>query len=108
MEPWKELTEVRKLRNLSQSELAHRSGIPSSSISNFDSGKRRPSFNSLLELCEALDVSSDYLLGQGLATLQLLEPKEKLFADLDFINDTHEQNISDKIQRIKFFIKWAK
>jgi transcriptional regulator with XRE-family HTH domain len=53
-----------KLREWSQSELAEKSGLPSSSIAHFENGSRKPSFDNLRRLANALQVTTDYLLGR--------------------------------------------
>ena len=53
-----------QIRKLSQSELAEKAGLQSSAISHFESGTRKPSFDNLRRLADALKVSTDYLLGR--------------------------------------------
>ena len=57
------LKAYREKRGLSQVDLASRAGLPSTSISHFESGARKPSFDNLVRLVRALEVSADYLLG---------------------------------------------
>ena len=52
------------LRKLSQGELADKSGLQPSAISHFETGTRKPSFDNLRRLADALSVSTDYLLGR--------------------------------------------
>lgn len=47
-----------------QHQLAELSGLQESWISHFEVGRRRPSVGNLLKLCDALDVSADFLLGR--------------------------------------------
>jgi len=54
----------RTQRDLGQAELADKSGIPATSISHFEAGRRKPSLANLRNLAEALKVSIDYLLGR--------------------------------------------
>lgn len=58
------LKKAREIRGLGQSALAERAGLPSSSISHFEGGGRKPSFENLRRLAIALEVTTDYLLGQ--------------------------------------------
>lgn len=58
------LRAARELRELNQGELARRAGLQPSWISHFETGARKPSFDNLLRLAEALKVSTDYLLGR--------------------------------------------
>lgn len=47
---------------MSQAELAQRAGLKAPAISQYESGQRSPSFESLLKLSSALGIPSDYLL----------------------------------------------
>jgi transcriptional regulator with XRE-family HTH domain len=58
------LKAARDLRKWSQGDLAARAGMPPSSIAHFESGSRKPSFDTLRRLANALQVTTDYLLGR--------------------------------------------
>lgn len=58
------LKAARNLRNLEQAELGVEAKMPATSISHFESGNRKPSFDSLNRLAQALSVTTDYLLGR--------------------------------------------
>ncbi len=60
----KRLRAARDLRRWSQSELGSRAGLPPSSIAHFETGSRKPSFDTLRRLAGALEVTTDYLLGR--------------------------------------------
>jgi len=57
------LKNIRAMRSLTQSELGDKSGLPTSSIAQFETKARKPSFETLRKLSKALEVSTDYLLG---------------------------------------------
>lgn len=58
------LKSARGFRGLDQATLAERAGMPASSISHFEAGSRKPSFDNLRRLAGSLDVTTDYLLGR--------------------------------------------
>lgn len=58
------LKAARDLRKWNQGDLAARAGMPPSSIAHFESGSRKPSFDTLRRLANALEVTTDYLLGR--------------------------------------------
>ena len=58
------LKSARELRELNQGQLAHRAKLQPSAISHFETGLRKPSFDNLKRLADALDVTTDYLLGR--------------------------------------------
>jgi len=63
------LRAAREKRELSQSELARKVGMQPSAIAHFEGDRRKPSFDNIRALAEALNVSADYLLGsEGGAT----------------------------------------
>jgi transcriptional regulator with XRE-family HTH domain len=59
------LKSARELRGLSSTQLAEKADLPASSISHFEAGARKPSFDNLKRLAGALDVTTDYLLGRA-------------------------------------------
>lgn len=59
------LKEVRKIRKLTQQELAEKTGIPVTSIAHFESGSRKPSLENFYKLIVVLNISADYILGRS-------------------------------------------
>jgi transcriptional regulator with XRE-family HTH domain len=80
------LKAARELRKLKQSEVAERAKLPPSSIAHFEAGARKPSFDTLRRLANALEVTTDYLLGRvddpGLA-----EAGDPLYRDMGKLTD---------------------
>ena len=58
------LRAMRESRGISQSELAALSGLQVSAVSHFETATRRPSFDNLKRLADALRVTTDYLIGR--------------------------------------------
>lgn len=54
---------ARDMRGLTQADLGKQAGLPSTTISHFESGSRKPSFDNLRRLEKVLSVSTDYLMG---------------------------------------------
>ena len=57
------LKELRKLKNVSQKEVASAIGITLSAYSNYEQGIREPSNDILKKICKYYGVSADYMLG---------------------------------------------
>lgn len=57
------LREIRESRGLTQQALAKRSGITSQAITQIETGRRRPSFGTLVALAQGLGLSLDSLAG---------------------------------------------
>ena len=58
------LRAARELRGSSQGALAERAKMPPTSIAHYEAGSRKPSFDTLRRLANALEVTTDYLLGR--------------------------------------------
>ena len=59
------LRQAREQKRMTQEELSEIIGIHFSSISNYETGRSMPTSFILKRMCDALDVSADYLLGIG-------------------------------------------
>ena len=60
-----ELIKRRRLElKMTQTQLASNASLTPAAISQFESGTRKPSFNTLSSLADALKVTTDYLLGK--------------------------------------------
>ena len=57
------LKNLRIENQMTQKEVAERIGLVSGSISAYEQGKKFPSVEVLIQLCNLFHVSSDYLLG---------------------------------------------
>ena len=58
------LKQVREMRQLTQEKLAECAGMPPSSIAHFEIGSRKPSFDTLRRLADALEITMDFLSGR--------------------------------------------
>lgn len=59
------LRETRASMGWSQADLANAAGLQQSALSHYENGARRPSFTNLRRLATALNVTTDYLVGQA-------------------------------------------
>lgn len=57
------LNEVLKENGISQVTLARKIAMSQGVVNNYCTGKREPTLDVLIRICEALEISSDYLLG---------------------------------------------
>lgn len=76
------LRAARDLKKLSREELAEKAGIPVSSIAHLETGSRKPSFDTLRRLANALAVSTDYLIGRT-DQPELVKDADPLYRDFD-------------------------
>ena len=75
------LRAARDLRGYSQGVLAERAKMPPTSIAHFEAGSRKPSFDTLRRLANALEVTTDYLLGR-VEQPELAQAGDPLFRDV--------------------------
>ncbi len=75
------LKKARELRGWNQAELGEKAGMPASSIAHFETGTRKPSFESLRRLANALEITTDYLLGR-VESPDLAQAGDPLFRDI--------------------------
>ncbi len=94
---------LRKLRHLTQEELAHELNTTRSCISNYENGKRQPDSDIIHLIADYFDVSVDYLLGRSSIKMSLRSEEE--LQELEEISDTlHSitrldlRNVSTKIK----------
>ncbi len=90
-----------RLRQLTQSELAERAGLPSTSISHFENpnGTRKPSFDNLRRLSKALDVTTDYLLGRTEDPVGT-SVNDSLYRDVQMLNEADKEFANQMIRQL--------
>jgi transcriptional regulator with XRE-family HTH domain len=71
----------REQRGLSQEALAKRSGMQPTAISHFETGARKPSFDNLRRLADALETTVDYLMGRTDTSATVTAAGDQLFRD---------------------------
>ena len=57
------LKNIRQSKGLTQKQLVVLSGITERGIQRYESGERKPNYEAIIALVNALDISADYLLG---------------------------------------------
>lgn len=63
---------------LTQEELGKKAGLSFTHISQFETGKRLPSFRNLKKLCRALPAPADYLMGLSDELSPILEAERPI------------------------------
>jgi transcriptional regulator with XRE-family HTH domain len=96
----KRLKAARELRNLNQDQLAERAGLQPSAVSHFETGGRKPSFDNLKRLADALRVSTDYLLGRTADPEGHAAPDDRLYRDVQRLDDSNREFASQLIARL--------
>ena len=77
----KKIRQVRRQKSMTQEQLAEKAGISASFLGHIERGTRIASLETLIELCNTLQVSPDYLLSASLNADDLyptsLSPNDK-------------------------------
>jgi transcriptional regulator with XRE-family HTH domain len=93
------LRAARDLRGYSQGALAERANMPPTSIAHFESGSRKPSFDTLRRLANALEVTTDYLLGR-VDQPELAEAGDPLFRDVGKLSGRDRELAKDFLEML--------
>lgn len=86
------------MRKLTQAQLAERAGLPAAAVSHFETGARKPSFENLVKLSEALSVTTDFLLGRETEPGAAGEEVAALFRDLGKASAADQEFIRDLLK----------
>ncbi len=98
----KRICKYRKMKNISQKELANMLGITNSRVSNWEQGVNRPDVETLAKVCKALDVSPSELLNIKLPTDELSEQERNVIkAYRTHTNLQHAVNILLGLEHIE-------
>ncbi len=83
------------LRGLKQAQLAEKTGLPATSISHFENpdGTRKPSFDNLRLLANALEVTTDYLLGFSEDHVKGVTAGNTLYRDVQNLTE-HDKEVA--------------
>ena len=95
------LRTLRKQRGLTMKQLGEAVGAAESTISQYETGKRKPDYKTLIKLAEYLGVSTDYLLrGEEGAAPSDADIKFALFGD--------RETDDALLEEVKAFARFAK
>jgi transcriptional regulator with XRE-family HTH domain len=93
------LRAARDLRKWNQGKLAEEAKMPSSSIAHFETGSRKPSFDTLRRLANALEVTTDYLLGL-VEDPNLATSADPLYRDVGKLTGNDRQLAKDFVEML--------
>ncbi|AMN31734.1 helix-turn-helix domain-containing protein [Clostridium perfringens] len=96
MKPYERLKEIRLSQKISTYELSEKTGIPQSTISKMENGKRKIETDSLELLARALNVSVSTFFDNDLHPNESKEKKEKDYS----LTIKEQENIDKEAQKI--------
>jgi transcriptional regulator with XRE-family HTH domain len=92
---YKRLKQARENLKWTQSQLAAQAGLPTSSIAQFETNARKPSFAVLRRLASAMKITTDYLLWRVDEPKAVLDSDDVLFRHLDKISGDDRKLLED-------------
>ncbi len=94
-----QLRQARKRRRLTQKALADAIGVKHNSVSNWESDRNRPDPETIRQLCEVLEVDSNWFFETDPLESQLSGIEFALFGE---VRDLSEQDKRDVLEFIQF------
>jgi transcriptional regulator with XRE-family HTH domain len=94
------LRTAREARELSQGELALKAGLQASAVSHFETGTRKPSFDNLKRLADALKVTTDYLLGRATEMEATVATADRLHRHYSGLSAEYQEMADDFIEML--------
>jgi transcriptional regulator with XRE-family HTH domain len=73
------IKKIRTEQKISQGEFAEKCGLSQTSMSQIESGKKRPSVSNLKKICEVLDIPETILYLYGMEESDVPEQKREVF-----------------------------
>lgn len=95
------LTELRKQRGLTQSDIAKALGIARTTYSSYEQGRRSPDVDIQNKIADYFNVSLDYLHGRGATENHALSDKQLRVA-MHVDDDLSEEQIEEIVHYIEF------
>lgn len=89
------LKKTREEKGLSQTDLAEKTSLQPSAISHFETGRRAPSFDNLRRLADALEVTSDFLLGREIDPTASGPTIQTIFKDAQKLSDEDREKLAE-------------
>jgi transcriptional regulator with XRE-family HTH domain len=92
------LKKIMSEKKINQQELAKLSGLQPTAISHFEAGRRKPSYDNIKKLSDALNISADFLLGRDESPKASLNA---LFRNAKKLGDNEVQQLQDFSEFLK-------
>lgn len=96
MKTSKIISDTREEKGWNQSELADRSGVSRVMIGKYERGEAVPSIDAAKKIADALDVTLDFLVGEG-TNAKLDKKTLKRLSDIELLEDAKRNVLFDLI-----------
>lgn len=94
------LKTIREHKNIKQNAAAEKIGIKNNTLSSYESGDRKPDYDTLIKLADLYDVSVEYLL-RG-KSIEKEESGNLFFFDMEGLTNEEIEDIKRHIE----YVKW--
>ena len=94
MNTGKIITELRKAKNWSQTDLANKSSVSREMIGKYERGEAMPSIEAAKKIADAFEVSLDYLVGEGINS-KFDKKTLKRIQDLELLEESKKNVLFD-------------
>lgn len=95
------LKELRKEKNITQTDIANALNITQKSYSFYERGEREPNLKMLIDLSNFFNVTVDYILGQEKEKLYSINDEEyKIIKKYKKLNDNNKGKIEERIDTL--------
>jgi transcriptional regulator with XRE-family HTH domain len=90
------ISDLREAEGFNQSELADKSGVSRVMIGKYERGEAVPSIDAAKKIADALEVTLDYLVGEG-ANAKLDKKNVKRLSDIELLEEPKRNILLDLI-----------
>ena len=90
------ISDLRKQKDWNQTELANSSGVSREMIGKYERGEAVPSIEAAKKIADALEVSLDYLVGEGINS-KLDKKNLKRLQELEHLEEEKKKTLYDLI-----------
>ena len=89
------ISEYRKLKGISQKDLAEKLGISAGNLCEWEKGRIEPSINALIKISELLDISVDELIGKEnfTANNRQNDKRERVLHYFDLLDEDSQNHL---------------
>ncbi|CAH0119370.1 MULTISPECIES: helix-turn-helix domain-containing protein [unclassified Paenibacillus] len=96
------IAELREKKGWTQEELAASIGITRAALSHYEKNRRKPDFETLMQLADLFEVSIDYLIGRT------FDPKSTMDSEVRQFTDQLELSDADLLERFSLTVDGRK
>lgn len=102
------LKELRKSKNITQTDIAKMYGVTDATVSAWEVGKAQPSYDVLTNLAQYFNVTTDYLLGFNQDDLDNIERLKLVLREAGMLNGDNEDMTKEDFEKAMQIVSMLK